>query len=305
MERPIICFAPIQGYTTASYRRAHHQVVGGIDWYYTPFIRWEKGHARDKDLRDVSQRANFRVPTVPQVIARDRDEFAHLCDALQTLGWKRINLNMGCPFPPQTGAGRGSGLLPQPDKVAAILQEMEQRQEVTFSIKMRLGQRNPEEVMQLLPMLNETQLDHIIMHPRVGRQQYKGARDMEAFAKFYEGCQKPIIYNGDITTIADMQEILKAYPGLRGVMIGRGLLSDPTMLIEGLSPEERLSRLLQIHDYFFVNAQSTLQGDSQLLSHLHAFWQYPQGLVPKKTYKDLIKCGSLRTYLAAIASLRQ
>lgn len=37
-----IHFAPLQGYTDAFYRNAHAACFGGIDSYYTPFVRLEK-----------------------------------------------------------------------------------------------------------------------------------------------------------------------------------------------------------------------------------------------------------------------
>lgn len=35
--------APLQGFTELAWRNAHAQVFGGIDAYYTPFVRLEKG----------------------------------------------------------------------------------------------------------------------------------------------------------------------------------------------------------------------------------------------------------------------
>ena len=37
-----IHFAPLQGYTDVIYRNAHAACFGGIDTYYTPFVRLEK-----------------------------------------------------------------------------------------------------------------------------------------------------------------------------------------------------------------------------------------------------------------------
>ena len=135
MSNLYIAFAPLQGYTDAAYRRAHWECAGGVDEYYTPFVRIEKGEVRKKDLRDTDPDRNAGVPTVPQVMAKDADEFARLCDALQEQGWGRIDLNMGCPFPIQVTAGRGSGLLQHPDKVEEIAKEIQRRQEVAFSVK--------------------------------------------------------------------------------------------------------------------------------------------------------------------------
>ena len=66
MDGTYIAFAPLQGYTDAVYRRAHWECVGGVDEYYTPFVRIEKGEVRKKDLRDTDPAANEAVPTVPQ-----------------------------------------------------------------------------------------------------------------------------------------------------------------------------------------------------------------------------------------------
>ena len=133
-------------------------------------MRIEKGEVRRKDLKDSDPASNANVPMAPQVIAKDCDEFARLCDALQGQGWGRIDLNMGCPFPMQVKAGRGSGLLQHPDRVGEILREMQHRPEVTFSVKMRLGQENADEGLDLMSMINDMPLVHVTLHPRLGRQ---------------------------------------------------------------------------------------------------------------------------------------
>ena len=50
----VIHFAPLQGYTDSVYREAHTRVFGGVDTYYTPFVRIEKGGFRNKDLKDIA-----------------------------------------------------------------------------------------------------------------------------------------------------------------------------------------------------------------------------------------------------------
>ncbi len=154
MNRFYVAFAPLQGFTDCVYRKAHCEVAGGVDEYYTPFVRLENDVPRRKDIRDINFRRNAGVPTVPQVIARDQEEFARLCDAVQHEGWNRIDLNMGCPFPMQVKAGRGSGLLQYEERVREIAEEMQRRSEVVFLVKMRIGQESAEEGMRLLPVIN-------------------------------------------------------------------------------------------------------------------------------------------------------
>lgn len=296
---PYVAFAPLQGYTDCEYRRAHCEVAGGVDEYYTPFVRLEGGEVRKKDLRDIDFRRNEGVATVPQVIARDRDEFARLCDAVQAAGWNRIDLNMGCPFPMQVKAGRGCGLLMQEERLAAIAEEMGQRDEVIFSVKMRLGQEDAGECLRLLPVLNAMPLVHVTMHPRIGRQQYKGVPDREAFGAFVEACTQQVVYNGDLLSLEDVQSVMQRWPKLKGVMMGRGLLARPWLL----SGREPLAVVREMHARIYAHAVSALQGDSQILARLHAFWEYQTVLPDKKQYKTIMKSGSLRRYDEAVASL--
>lgn len=293
-----IAFAPLQGYTDMVYRRAHHECVGGVDEYYTPFVRIEKGEVRRKDLRDTDPAANDGVPTVPQVIARDGDEFARLCDALQTQGWNRIDLNMGCPFPMQVKAGRGSGLLQHRDKVEEMLREMQHRPTVSFSVKMRLGQESTDEGLSVLPIINEMPLVHVTLHPRLGRQQYKGTPDREAFLKFMEECRHPMVYNGDIIEMKNEELRMKNWAGanLKGVMMGRGLLARPWML----SDKEPHEVIKNMHAVIYRHATEHLCGDSQILSRLHAFWEYLD--IPQKQKKAILKATTLPRYREAVAA---
>ena len=55
--------------------------------------------------------------------------------------------------------------------------------------------------------------------------------DREAFRAFYEACERPLVYNGDLLTVADIRKVLGAFPRLKGVMLGRGLLANPALAL--------------------------------------------------------------------------
>lgn len=305
-----IHFAPLQGYTEAPYRRIHHETCGGVDAYYTPFIRLEHGRLRPKDLREAQPSHNEGVPVIPQVIAADVDELRPLVAQLAGMGHRRIDVNMGCPFPLQTRLGRGSGLLLHPDRVEAILRELAlltSRDGLRFSIKMRLGQESPAEGLALLPMLCDTPLEHITLHPRVGRDQYRGELDIESFERFYEDCTHPIIFNGLVTTTAQIRDLAQRYPRLGGVMIGRGLLSRPTLAAEyvsgrDLTTAEVQQRVRQMHSLLLAHYQTAIEGgEAQLVQKMHAFWDYMEPLFGHRTVKRILKSGSLRNYREAVA----
>lgn len=309
-----VLFAPLQGYTTGIYRAAHAKIFGGIEAYYAPFLRIENGHPRERDLRDLETPAG--VPgsprVIPQVIANSVEEFKVLADAILQKGFTEIDFNMGCPFPMQVNRHRGAGLLNDTRTVQEIMNEIARLSAAgtaKFSVKMRLGQESPDEAFALLPILNDTPLTHITLHPRLGKQQYKGAIDIKSFEKFYSECRHPLVYNGNITDVSQIQEMERRYPNLAGVMIGRGLLAQPSLAAEykagkaNITGKEFTDKLLQIHQIIFEHARQTFQGDSHILAHVQSFWDYLEPSIPKKTFKRIKKAGKLSVYADAVSTL--
>lgn len=303
-----IHFAPLQGYTDFEYRRIHARHCGGVQTYYSPFIRWEKGGIRDKDIKDILPENNEGLHLIPQIICADTDEFNRLADAIQELGYGEMDLNMGCPAPMQTKLMRGSGILPHPTRVSALLKEMERRPEVRFSAKMRLGFEEKEEWRELSDMLNSSCLKHLTVHPRIGKQMYKGEVDMDAFNEVYDSIHLPIIYNGDVTSMEQVSSLLERYPNLHGIMMGRGLLARPTLAQECLMGKEmphgeRMSILMQMHEDMLGYCTRKYKVDSQILLHIHAFWEYQESQLERKTWKKIMKAGNMKNYLEAIRKL--
>lgn len=303
-----IHFAPLQGHTDDVYRRTHHSLIGGIERYYTPFVRVEAGGIRSKDRRDIDPKNNADVPVTPQLIFRDRKELEYLIGEISPLGYSTIDLNMGCPFPLQAKHGRGSGLLAHTDIISEVSEAIKAHPQITFSVKMRLGWDNAEEWRPVLEILNNTPLAHITLHPRTGIQQYKGEIDYPAFEHFYQACQHPIIYNGDLTTLAQLQEIEARYPRLTGLMLGRGLLACPTLgreYAEGreFTHEEHLRALRTLHTKLLEQYATIVKGDAQLHSKVRTFWEYTEPIIGHKPYKKIMKSGNLRNYLNAIEEL--
>ena len=311
-----VLFAPLQGYTTGIYRKAHAEIFGGVDAYYAPFLRIENGRPREKDLRDIDDGRDLiaGAKTIPQIIANSVNEFKTLADAIMQKGFTEIDFNMGCPFPMQVSRHRGAGLLSDVQTVKSIMDEIARltvKNSIKFSVKMRLGQNSPDETFALLPILNATPLAHITLHPRLGKQQYKGAADFTSFVRFYDECRHPLVYNGDITSVSQIRKMEAGYPKLAGIMIGRGMLARPSLAAEykatsdanAFSEKDLLSKILEMHSRLYEHARNTYQGDSQILSHIKSFWEYLEPSIPKKAFKKIKKAGNLGEYDAAVLSL--
>lgn len=299
--------APLQGFTEALWRNVHCEVFGGIDAYFTPFIRFEHNEIRSKDIRDVEQKNNTVHRLVPQIIAATPQEMRPLVELLEKEGYREVDINMGCSFPLQARKKHGAGILPYPSMVTELMEEVKNHPSIRFSVKMRLGWEDKKEWRALLPILNETPLAHITLHPRLGREQYKYPVDIEAFTEFSEECNHPLIYNGDILTLDDIERIKKEFPALDGVMIGRGLLANPALALEykqgcELSKKELCERVRAMHEAMYSAMSARLQGNTQLLGKMKPYWEYLMPLLEKRYRKAILKSSSTDKFLQAVSN---
>lgn len=304
-----IYFAPLQGYTEAIYRNAHAATFGGVDTYYTPFVRLEKGTFRNREIRDIEPDNNEVKHLIPQLIGNEPEKLEAILSLFIEKGYREVDINMGCPFPVLTKRHNGSGILPFPEEVEKLLGVIQKHPEISFSVKMRLGWEQAGECLELVSLLNALPLNHITMHPRIGKQQYKGNVDLEGFAAFAEACQHPLIYNGDIKSVEDIEYIHTRFPSLSGIMIGRGLLMNPALAIEykerkSLSNEEMREKLHAMHKLVFTRYEERIQGgEGQLVSKMKAFWEYLEPQIGHKAWKAIHKSTNLAKYNAAIGLL--
>lgn len=304
-----IHFAPLQGHTEAVYRQAHAHVFGGVDTYYSPFVRIEHGEIRRRDVRDISPEHNQALHLIPQLMAPDADKLEQIMPLFIEKGYREANINLGCPFPLLAKRHNGAGMLPHPEEVRSLLEAATKYRDVRFSVKLRLGWDDAGECLALLPLFNELPLSHLILHPRLGKQQYKGEVDLDAFEAFYNGCSKPLYYNGDLHTTADIHTIAGRFPRLAGIVIGRGLLANPALAQEyregkSLSTDEMAKKVGQLHAMVFAGYQEQLQGgEAQLLMKMKSFWEYLLPDADRKARKIIHKTSKLSNYRAAVSNL--
>ena len=301
-------FAPVQGHTDAAYRHFHSQIYGSLSTYYTPFIRLEKEDIRKKDLKDLSSILNDNLHLVPQIIFRNSHELNSLVKILKTQGIKEIDLNMGCPFPLQTGHGRGATTILNESLSKEVVECINNNPQISFSVKMRLGMQDIDEWKKLLPYLNQINLKHITLHPRVAKQQYGGEVNLEKFGEFLKESKNPVIYNGDLKEPADIFHIIEKFPGIDGIMAARGILGRPSLfseLVDGKEwdKSERLSKMLEFHKILFNHYSSILYGEAQVISKIKPFWEYAEEEIGRKVWKTIKKATTLAKYQTALAMI--
>ena len=230
--------APMEGLTDRVWRQAHQKwfgPAGNADRYYAPFISPPENRVLiKKKMAELAPAANPGAPVIPQLLAKDGELAAWMIGELRGLGYTEVNLNLGCPSGTVTAKGKGSGMLRDPVKLDAFLAAVFANAEGPISVKTRLGVEKPEEFAAILDIYNKYPISELTIHPRVMRQLYRGQADRAAFAAALPRCTMPVCYNGDVVTADDLHGLEAQFPGLSGIMVGRGIIADPALLRKAL-----------------------------------------------------------------------
>ena len=137
------------------------------------------------------------------------------------------------------------------------------------------------------------------MHPRTGKQQYKGELDIQQFEALLAASPWPVIYNGSLRTVEDIEQTLQRYPTLAGVMVGSGLAANPGMFAPDASPDD----YRRFHDLLVEGYTEQLNGgEAQLVRHLQDIWQTFLPGTSHKLFKAIRKSRTLDQYENAAAA---
>ena len=227
-------FAPMEGITDSVFRKAHHTYFPGVTRYYMPFISPTVHRAlTPRETREVPRADSVAFCAIPQLLTKVPEDFLWAAGQCRDLGYKEVNLNLGCPSGTVTAKGKGSGMLKDPDALDRFLEEIFRDAPLPISVKTRLGFESPEEFPRLLEIFNRYPIEELTVHPRVRKAFYAGDVDMEAFRYCLEHSKAPVCYNGNLTDLVQIEAFCKEFPQVRSVMIGRGLVGDPGMLVPG------------------------------------------------------------------------
>tara|TARA_R110002051_G_scaffold34256_3_gene76360 strand:- start:90082 stop:91026 length:945 start_codon:yes stop_codon:yes gene_type:complete len=303
--------SPLQGFTDFRFRNAFHKYFGGIDTFYAPYIRLNgKLVIKNSYQKDLQLENNSTLEVIPQVMTGDADEFLFVVKYIQSLGYKELNWNLGCPYPMVTKQGMGSGLICNPEKINHILKRAHEETDVVVSMKMRMGYENAEEILDVFPILDKYPLKNIAIHARIGKQLYKGGVDLDAFQKCVEGTKHKLYYNGDITTVAKFHEMKERFPSIDHFMMGRGLIADPflpSMIKSNTTtyPKDRWKIFSEFHDTIYQQYDEALSGPTPIKMKMQGFWEYfsQSTTNPHKTFKKIKKANNPRAYQQAVREI--
>ena len=302
-----IILAPMEGITNFIFRRVYLKHFKGVDESFTPFITANQTHSfKKKEKLELSPYDESRIP---QLLTNDAQSFIWALKAVKEMGYREVNLNLGCPSPTVTSRGRGAGMLADKEKLRAFFDETFAAKELPdISVKTRAGVEDPSEAGLLAELYSGYPFKRIILHPRLLKDLYKGKVRTDCFTEFYERIpHDKLVFNGDINTPGDAKAVEKSFPGLYGIMIGRGILRDPFLpeRIKGIGiPDDK--RIAVFLDELWDDYEEYLSGEKDVLYKMKEIWSYlylhfPDG---ERILKDIRKSQTKAAYRAAIGVIR-
>ena len=265
--------APLRGVTIRCFREVFADVIrsAGFTEAITPFIPAMPGYdpLKDKELKKAdsgreTEDERLGLKVTPQFIGKDPAALKTCLEKVKAAGSDTADLNCGCPFPMVRNKGRGSGILRTPDVLRRMLEVgCETMGPGKFSIKARLGVDRSDELLKLMPMINEFPLRFLTVHARTARQMYEGRCDGEKLREIEKVAKIPIVQNGDIEFPLSTSA---SHLHLTSLMIGRSF-------VRYLGTREDIGELLA---RYVAASQEELFGERPVLGRMKellAYWK--------------------------------
>ena len=306
-----LMLAPLQGLTNRAMRALF------IDWVhpdvvFTEFMRVSsvgRKHLSRNDLKEAAS-TNGEVPLVAQLVGNNGEALVTAASNAEAAGSLHINLNLGCPYGRTASGASGGAMLKYPDLLAEMLPALRQAISGSFSIKLRSGYNDPEQIFALLPLFVEAEVDFLIIHPRTVVQKYAGAADHKITKRVVRETTIPVIANGDIRTATEGLRLLEE-SGAAGLMLGRGAIADP-LLFERLrnrntnEPTE-IETALMLHRYLtdlLARYRGLFCGERQILDKVKNVLSFIDAPIFSKRITRMKRVNNIADLTALIEALK-
>ena len=282
LPRPFFILAPMEDVTDIVFRHVVSEAARP-DVFFTEFTNTES-FCHPEGIHSVRGRLTFSEDEQPMVahIWGDKPEhFREMSIGMAEMGFKGIDLNIGCPVANVASKGKGSGLILRPETAAEIIQASKAGG-LPVSVKTRLGYYDIDEWKDWLKHVFEQDIANLSIHLRTRKEMSKVDAHWELIAAIKQmrddiAPDTLLTINGDIPDRKTGLELAEKY-GIDGVMIGRGIFHNPYAFEK--EPREHTSKellgLLRLHLSLFDKYSKE---ESRLFKPLRRFFKiYVRGI---------------------------
>lgn len=207
--------------------------IGGADIVFREMVSAEAIVRDNKKTMGMTDFVPAERPIVQQIFGADPKTMARAAAiVMEHAGPEGIDINMGCPVYKITSNFNGAALMKDPDRAAAIIQEIRSAigDATPISVKIRLGWDDPDQFKTFIPVIEAAGANLITIHGRTKCDGYSSKSDWERIRQAKEIATVPLLANGDIHEPRQVQDALMQ-TGADGVLIARGALGNPWFFI--------------------------------------------------------------------------
>ncbi len=269
LPRPFFALAPMEAVTDVVFRHVV-AAAGKPDIFFTEFTN-AASYASEKGVASTRGRLTFTAdeqPMVAQIWGNNPEHFAFMAKGLAKQGFVGIDINTGCPDKTVIKQGSGSALIGEYELTAKLIAAAKEGG-LPVSVKTRLGKLKIDEYRDWLKFLLEQDIVNLTIHLRTRKEMSKVPAHYELIVYIVKlrdeiAPQTLITINGDIKDRQHGEELVEKY-GVDGIMIGRGIFSNPFAFAKSsaadelLAKKEELLNLLNLHLDLFDKYSAELE----------------------------------------------
>lgn len=253
LPRPFFILAPMEDVTDIVFRHVVSEAARP-DVFFTEFTN-TASFCHPEGIHSVRGRLTFsedEQPMVAHIWGDQPEQFREMSIGLAEMGFKGIDLNMGCPVANVAQKGKGSGLILRPEVAAEIIQATKAGG-LPVSVKTRLGYYEIDEWKDWLKHVLEQDIANLSIHLRTRKEMSKVDAHWELIQAIKNlrdeiAPDTLLTINGDIPDRQTGLELVEKY-SVDGIMIGRGVFHNPFAFEK--EPREHTSKelldLLRLH----------------------------------------------------------
>jgi tRNA-dihydrouridine synthase B len=222
--------APMAGMTDTAFRRLVKR-HGGCGLVVTEMVSSE-GLVRGIDRTlEYAEYTEEERPVSIQIFGGDPPNMATAARIVEDMGADIVDINMGCPVPKIAKHNAGCSLMREPDHAAEVVEAMVRAVNIPVTVKMRAGWTDKERNAPVLArMAQDAGASAVTIHGRTAEQSYTGSADWDLVSQVAKDLRIPVFGSGDCVEPEQIVDRMKT--GVKGVLVGRGVLRNPWILAQ-------------------------------------------------------------------------
>lgn len=292
IDNPIVV-GPMAGISNLAFREIAHHFNASL--IYSEMISDKAIYYQNRKTLDMTRMGEDEGLISLQLFGHDIESMVVAAKYLDKhTNCAIIDINMGCPVNKIVKNGSGCALMNDLEHSYDLIKAIVELVDKPVTCKIRAGWDSKNiNAVSYSKMLQQAGCQAIAVHGRLRSHFYSGKADWDIIRQVKEAVKIPVIGNGDLYTLADVQRVIKE-TNCDAVMLARGVLGNPWLIKECVDGWDKpigewqvtAKQKIQMADEHALKLMA-LKGEKVAMSEMrsHACW-YIAGLAHSHQVKE-------------------